>query len=71
MLTVKLVRGEAVKIVEGSTVDVATIPGGGRSVTVSGPDAGATLYTVGRGEDAYDIAYVENARGQTTQIVRP
>lgn len=59
------------KIVAGASVDVAPAQvGGGREVSVTDAGGATERYEIARG-GAYDVAYVENALGQTTQIVRP
>lgn len=64
-------KGDAVKIVAGASVDVAPARiGGGKEVAVTDAGGATERYEVARG-GAYDVAYVENANGQTTQIVRP
>ena len=71
MFTVKLVRGDAVKIVAGASVEISPLAGGdGREVAVTDTEGNITRYEVAR-DGLYLLAYVENAQGQTTQIVRP
>lgn len=71
MFTVKLCKGAAVKIVAGASVDVAPARiGGGQEIAITAADGATERYEVARG-GAYDVAYVENSNGQTTQIVRP
>jgi hypothetical protein len=71
MFTVKLVKGDAVKIVAAVSVDVVPAAlGGGREIACTDEAGSCTRYEVARG-GAYAAAYIENAAGQTTQIVRP
>lgn len=51
-------------IVEAPSVRVAPNDGGGKRV-----DVGDVAYVVDGKE--YDVAYVENARGSTLQVVKP
>ena len=68
MFTVKLFRaGAVVKIVEGAAIDIRPAAGGAREVSVTGHDV---VYAVGPGSGQYDAAYIENAAGKTTEVVR-
>lgn len=68
MLTVKLCKAAcSMTIVEAQSVRVTPITGGGKRIEVG--DALGTSYVVDGNE--YDVAYVENARGSTLQVVKP
>lgn len=67
MFTVKLAKGgRIVKIIEGRQVDIDP----GRQVSVTAADGQVERFSIGRDGDSYGTAYVENADGKTTEIVR-
>jgi uncharacterized protein (AIM24 family) len=67
VFTVKLIRGEAVKIVSGASVEVSG-DNNCHEIAVTGMTGEVVRYTVGR--EGYSMAYVENANGKTTHVVR-
>lgn len=73
MLTVKLCNttDKSMTIVETRSVDVRPINGSGKQIDCEHLDSGfKDSYEVKIG-GKYDIAYVENARGSTVQVVKP
>lgn len=72
VFTVKLLKGEAVKLVAGASVEIAPKLGGGREIILTDSAGVITRYEVSLNNgEAYSLAYVENSHGKTTQVVRP
>ncbi len=70
MFTLKLknTRADRIDIIECGSVSVVAL-GNTRRVLAKTPDAPDREYHVGVGAP-YDIAYVENSYGATTQVIR-
>jgi hypothetical protein len=70
VFTVKLVHDAGVRLVAGKRVDVGVADGTGvRKISVTASDGNVERFEIG-GVDGFRIAYVENAAGQTTEVVR-
>lgn len=73
MLTVKLFNTvrKSMTIIETRSVEITPINGSGKRLVCDHlDDMGSDAYEICVGGN-YDIAYVENARGSTVQVVKP
>lgn len=73
MLTLKLrhTPTDRIRVIECAAVDILPCNGGSFTVRTTRADGSPEEHKISAEGSEYNIAYIENSAGSTTQVVRP